>query len=65
MSYPKRLPQIERGSFYHPYKYSQRELQLREEEERKKREFTTSYYEHIHNADGSCTRVLHPYEDEV
>lgn len=65
MNFPRKLPPIERNSFYSPYHYDIHSQRLRSEEERKKREFTRTYYEHVYDENGNCKRILHNYEDEV
>lgn len=65
MNYPGKLPPIERNSFYSPYQYGAHSRKLRSEQERKKREFTTTYYEYIYDNDGNCRVISHHYEDEV
>lgn len=65
MSYPSKLPPIERNSFYSPYQYDGRGKIFRDEILKKKRETTTTYFEYIYDKDGTCKMIPHPYEDRV
>lgn len=65
MSDSKKIPEIERGSFYHPYKYSPEAKKQRDELLKKKRETTTTYFEYKYESDGTCKMIPHPYEERV
>ena len=65
MGHPSKLPSIERHSFFSPHQYSERGRRLRDERERKKREFTTTYYDYIYDNAGNCRAVVHHYEEDV
>ena len=65
MGHPLELPSIEYHSFFSPHQYSDRGRRLRNEQERKKREFTTAYYDYIYDSAGNCRTVVHHCEEYV